>query len=86
MNKYRVTQITRGIGLSGTATQTERIEEHLNEQSGVHGWELVQADKSSWEIPVTWRFIWKVPSGAKAGTGDMNQKPKAKKSSKQQGK
>ena len=60
MAKYKVTQKTFGVFGSPT-TQTTGIEEHINEHAA-KGWELIQADKSLWEIPATWRFIWKLAS------------------------
>ena len=59
MDQYRVTQLTFGLGLQSVATRTLMIEQHLNEY-GNKGWELVKYDKSIWEIPVVWRFVWKI--------------------------
>ena len=61
MAKYKVTQKTFGWGFGSARTQTTNIEEHINEHAA-KGWELIQAHKSSWEIPITWRFIWKLPN------------------------
>jgi hypothetical protein len=65
MSRYKVTQRTFGLGLSSATSQTRAVEEHINEHAAM-GWELVQADKSSLELPITWRFIWKVPPDADA--------------------
>ena len=59
MAKYKVTHKTLGWVVS-CGRQTAKIEEHINEHAA-KGWELIQADKSYWEIPITWRFIWKLP-------------------------
>ena len=59
MAKYKVTQKTFGLGFGSSKTQTTSIEEHINEHAA-KGWQLIQTNKSSWEIPITWRFIWKL--------------------------
>lgn len=56
---YKVTQMTFGLGLQSVTNRTLKIEQHLNE-CAAKGWELVKYDKSLWEIPVVWRFVWKV--------------------------
>lgn len=61
MAKYKVTQKTFGLGFASATAQTTSMEEHINAHA-TKGWELIQADKSPWEIPVTWRFIWKLPN------------------------
>ena len=60
MAEYKVTQKTLGWGFGSPSTQTTKIGQHINEHAA-KGWELIQADKSPWEIPITWRFIWKLP-------------------------
>jgi len=66
MFEYRVTQKTFGLGISSAKNQTLAIEQHINEYA-CKGWQLLQADKSPWEIPVTWRFIWKLPNEIETG-------------------
>ena len=60
MAKYKVTH--KAVGWVVTASrQTAKIEEHLNEHAA-KGWELIQADRNNWEIPLTRRFVWKLPN------------------------
>jgi hypothetical protein len=61
MHRYRVTQETFGLGFSSSTHMTQRVEQHITSHAS-EGWELIQADKSVWEMPVTWRFIWKLPN------------------------
>jgi hypothetical protein len=61
MHRYRVTQETFGLGFSSSTHMTQRVEQHITSHAS-EGWELIQADKSGWEMPITWRFIWKLPN------------------------